>query len=55
MSTASFFFLLSSMQMVIVRQKKRKKLSQIFPSQRMSSYPSPNFGDFIMPSNDTVG
>lgn len=42
------------MQMVIVRQKKKKILPQIFLNQQMSSDPSPNFGDFIMSSNNTV-
>lgn len=32
------------MQIVIIRQNI---LSQIFPSQQMSSHPSPNFGDLI--------
>lgn len=40
----SIFFSLRSVQIVIIRQNI---LSQIFPSQQMSSHPSPNFGDLI--------
>lgn len=51
MSTASFF----SFKLNADSDYQAKNiLFQLFPIQQMSSHYSPNFRDFIMPSNEIV-